>query len=137
MKSKSITKKKRPKYVLKKAWETRRKNAESTKMFSSFKAALKSEAASPVQATPTSETETRHSEANGPNPAYDPQAEIAEIKRDYLDRQLCGFQGDFQVIQRQRHKTEATPIMLSWEQARAIYHFLLMEGYSPFGATRR
>lgn len=144
--TKSITKtkgRKRPKSVLQKAWETRRKYQAAAKIAELSKEMMPGNSQPNMSAqglallakgTPTSETAIPRSDAaqaNGINTAY--AAEITDLKRDYRDRQLRSFQGDFRSISRGRMLTDSTPLTLSWEQARAIHEYLLIEGYTAFG----
>lgn len=132
MKSKSITKKKRPSSVLRKAWATRRAKKDlANEIAKSMKPQLT--AALQSQDTPTSETETRRSdnaaEANGVNPAFDAVFRTIEMHRDEM---LLGFLGDMAAMRRVTTSGHY-PVMVSRAQAEAIETFLEEHGYSPWG----
>lgn len=153
---KSITKKaKRPKSVLKKAWETRRKNAAhralpeaemnrllygdtetSSDLMKQVAPMLKSPPglASLAQGTQqTSQTATLRSEANGINPEYNPAAEIAHVLDLHRTEQLCAFLGDISALRQNGQMKGHYPIMVSRTQINAVEDFLRDHGYGPWG----
>ncbi len=145
---KSITKKatssKRPKSVLRKAWETRRKNekhrasleGQMNKVFFGDNADTSKlpGLASLSQATKTLGTETPRSEnaatVGGVNAAFDAVARTIEMHRDEM---LLGFMGDMSAMRSTNGRTGHHPIMLSKAQANAIEEFLSLHGYSAWG----
>lgn len=134
--TKKITTRKRPKSVLRKAWATRRANAKLDKFWGVEKAepANLPGIAGLAKATPTSETETRRSEAataGGLNEAFEALARNNVMHRDEM---LLGFMGDMSAMRRVTNSGHH-PVMVSRAQAEAIESFLDEHGYSPWGRS--
>lgn len=129
----------RPKSVLKKAWETRRRNAGVKPLTidrDGFLKGLGTELRNLNEGLPTQSgaMEPKNAQAS-PTPRSDNPDPIAALLDQFRDEQLCSFVAEIAAIRHMQGPNSHQPIMLSRPQAEAIEDFLVSEGYGPFGRS--
>jgi len=119
----SVRRKRRPKSIYAKGWETRRLRAQGIPANVAIPNAMVG--GDPNVPLTTGLTTQSRSEVSG----GDALLRMAMMHRD---DQLCGFLGDMNAMRMMRMPAHA-PMMLSRAQAEAIEEFLIDHGYSLFG----
>lgn len=140
-KKKATTSRKRPKSVMRKAWETRRAKLAAAAGYMPPEALKQAaqEATNQLRSrmldglspdTKTSETETHRSEVNGPY--LNPDA-IDRTNERHRDEQLLAFMGDLAAARQSGNCNGHYPWLVSRPQIGAIEDFLSLHGYSAWG----
>jgi hypothetical protein len=140
---KKATSRKRPKSVMKKAWETRRLRA-AVKKRQYLPLEINREAfLKDVGAQLGALDNSMPQNAQNPNtkPPSDPIGLMmeatprtnGEIRDEHMVEQLCSFLADMVMVEHMRSPRDHHPIMVSWPQAKALARFLRLNDFSPFG----